>query len=189
MTQAAGMYNVLLRGDEPALMIECLNGYRLKERLPANVGEFTVPLGKAEILNSGTDITVISYGSTLRIVMEAVKDLASLGISVEVIDPQTLYPFDMDNVCGNSLKKTSKLLIVDEDLPGAASAYILQKVLEAQKGYYSLDAQPRTLTAKEHRPPYGSDGDYFSKPSVDDVIEAVYSIMHEADPHRFPAIY
>jgi len=189
MTQAAGMYNVLLRGDEPALMIECLNGYRLKERLPANVGEFTVPLGKAEILNNGTDITVISYGSTLRIVMEAVKELASLGISVEVIDPQTLYPFDTDNVCGNSLKKTSKLLIVDEDLPGAASAYILQKVLEAQKGYYSLDAQPRTLTAKEHRPPYGSDGDYFSKPSVDDVIEAVYGIMHEADPHKFPAIY
>ncbi|HZY36218.1 MAG TPA: thiamine pyrophosphate-dependent enzyme [Mucilaginibacter sp.] len=189
MTQAAGMYNVLLRGDEPALMIECLNGYRLKERLPANVGEFTVALGKAEILQYGTDITVISYGSTLRIVMEAAKELEKLGVSVEVIDPQTLYPFDTENVCGNSLKKTSKLLIVDEDLPGAASAYILQKVLEAQKGYYALDAQPRTLTAKEHRPPYGSDGDYFSKPSLDDVIEAVYSIMHEADPHKFPAIY
>ena len=189
MTQAAGMYNVVLRGDEPALMIECLNGYRLKERLPANVGEFTVPLGKAEILQHGTDITVISYGSTLRIVMEATKELEKLGISVEVIDPQTLYPFDTENVCGNSLKKTSKLLIVDEDLPGAASAYILQKVLESQKGYYSLDAQPRTLTAKEHRPPYGSDGDYFSKPSLDDVIEVVYDMMHEADPHKFPAIY
>jgi pyruvate/2-oxoglutarate/acetoin dehydrogenase E1 component/TPP-dependent pyruvate/acetoin dehydrogenase alpha subunit len=189
MTQAAGMYNVLLRGDEPALVIECLNGYRLKERLPANVGEYTVPLGKAEILNQGTDITVISYGSTLRIVMEAVKELEKLGISIEVIDPQTLYPFDIDNVCGNSLKKTSKLLIVDEDLPGAASAYILQRVLEDQKGYYSLDVQPKTLTAKAHRPPYGSDGGYFSKPSLDDIIEAVYSLMNETDPHKYPAIY
>jgi pyruvate/2-oxoglutarate/acetoin dehydrogenase E1 component/TPP-dependent pyruvate/acetoin dehydrogenase alpha subunit len=189
MTQAAGMYNVLLRGDEPALVIECLNGYRLKERLPANVGEFTVPLGKAEILNQGTDVTVISYGSTLRIVMEAVKELEKLGISIEVIDPQTLYPFDTDNVCGASLKKTSKLLIVDEDLPGAASAYILQRVLEYQKGYYSLDVQPKTLTGKEHRPPYGSDGGYFSKPSLDDIIEAVYSLMNETDPNKYPAIY
>ncbi|SHL91546.1 thiamine pyrophosphate-dependent enzyme [Mucilaginibacter sp. OK098] len=189
MTQAAGMYNVLLRGDEPALVIECLNGYRLKERLPANVGEFTVPLGKAEILNQGTDVTVISYGSTLRIVMEAVNELEKLGISIEVIDPQTLYPFDTDNVCGNSLKKTSKLLIVDEDLPGAASAYILQRVIEDQKGYYSLDVQPKTLTGKEHRPPYGSDGGYFSKPSLDDIIEAVYSLMNETDPHKYPAIY
>jgi len=189
MTQAAGMYNVLLRGDEPALVIECLNGYRLKERLPANVGEFTVPLGKAEILNHGTDVTVISYGSTLRIVMEAVYELEKLGISIEVIDPQTLYPFDTDKVCGASLKKTSKLLIVDEDLPGAASAYILQQVLEDQKGYYALDVQPKTLTAKEHRPPYGSDGGYFSKPSLDDIIEAVYSLMNETDPHKYPAIY
>jgi pyruvate/2-oxoglutarate/acetoin dehydrogenase E1 component/TPP-dependent pyruvate/acetoin dehydrogenase alpha subunit len=189
MTQAAGMYNVLLRGDEPALVIECLNGYRLKERLPANVGEFTVPLGKAEILRQGTDITVISYGSTLRIVIEAAKELEKMGINIEVIDPQTLHPFDTDNICGNSLKKTSKLLIVDEDLPGAASAYILQRVLEAQKGYYSLDAQPRTLCAKEHRPPYGSDGDYFSKPSLDDIIEAVYNMMNETYPHRFPVIY
>jgi pyruvate/2-oxoglutarate/acetoin dehydrogenase E1 component/TPP-dependent pyruvate/acetoin dehydrogenase alpha subunit len=189
MTQAAGMYNVLLRGDEPALVIECLNGYRLKERLPANVGEFTVPLGKAEILNQGTDVTVISYGSTLRIVMEAVKELEKLGISIEVIDPQTLYPFDTDGICGASLKKTSKLLIVDEDLPGAASAYILQRVLEDQKGYYALDVQPKTLTAKEHRPPYGSDGGYFSKPSLDDIIEAVYSLMNETDPQRYPAIY
>lgn len=189
MTQAAGMYNVLLRGDEPALVIECLNGYRLKERLPANVGEFTVPLGKAEILNQGTDVTVISYGSTLRIVMEAVNELEKLGISIEVIDPQTLYPFDTDGICGASLKKTSKLLIVDEDLPGAASAYILQRVLEEQKGYYALDVQPKTLTAKEHRPPYGSDGGYFSKPSLDDIIEAVYSLMNETDPHRYPAIY
>jgi pyruvate/2-oxoglutarate/acetoin dehydrogenase E1 component/TPP-dependent pyruvate/acetoin dehydrogenase alpha subunit len=189
MTQAAGMYNVLLRGDEPALVIECLNGYRLKERLPANVGEFTVQLGKAEILKQGTDITVISYGSTLRIVMEAAKELELMGISIEVIDPQTLHPFDSGNVCGNSLKKTSKLLIVDEDLPGAGSAYILQRILEAQEGYYSLDSQPRTLCAKEHRPPYGSDGDYFSKPSLDDIIETVYSLMNETDPHKYPSIY
>ena len=189
MTQAAGMYNVLLRGDEPALVIECLNGYRLKEKLPVNVGEFTVPLGKAEIMKQGTDITVISYGSTLRIVMEAAKELEELGINMEVIDPQTLHPFDTDNVCGQSLKKTSKLLIVDEDLTGAGSAYILQRVLEAQKGYYSLDAQPRTLSAKEHRPPYGSDGDYFTKPSVDDVIEMVYSMMNETDPHKYPPIF
>lgn len=189
MTQAAGMYNVLLRGDEPALVIECLNGYRLKERLPANVGEFTVPLGKAEVLKQGNDITVISYGSTLRIVMEAANELEKMGINIEVIDPQTLYPFDLENACGVSLKKTSKLLIVDEDVPGGASAYILQQVLEAQNGYYSLDVQPRTLTAKAHRPPYGSDGGYFSKPSLDDVVEAVYSLMNETDPHKYPAMF
>jgi pyruvate/2-oxoglutarate/acetoin dehydrogenase E1 component/TPP-dependent pyruvate/acetoin dehydrogenase alpha subunit len=189
MTQAAGMYNVLLRGDEPALVIECLNGYRLKERLPANVGEYTVQLGKAEILREGNLLTVVSYGSTLRIVMEAALELEKLGINIEVIDPQTLYPFDTDNVCAASLKKTNKLLIVDEDLPGAASAYILQRIMEGQKGYYSLDAQPRTLSAKDHRPPYGSDGDYFTKPSLDDIIESVYSLMNETDPHRYPAIY
>lgn len=189
MTQAAGMYNVLLRGDEPALVIESLNGYRLKEKLPANVGEFTVQLGKAEILKKGNDITVISYGSTLRIVLEAAKELEKMDIHIEVIDPQTLQPFDTENICGASLKKTNKLLIVDEDVPGAASAYILQNIIENQKGYYSLDAQPRTLCAKEHRPPYGSDGDYFSKPSLDDIIEAVYSLMNETDPHKYPAIY
>jgi pyruvate/2-oxoglutarate/acetoin dehydrogenase E1 component/TPP-dependent pyruvate/acetoin dehydrogenase alpha subunit len=189
MTQAAGMYNTLLRGDEPALVIECLNGYRLKEKIPANIGEFTVPLGKAEILRQGSDMTVISYGSTLRIVMEAAHELEKMGIDIEVIDPQTLYPFDLDNVCGNSLKKTSKLLVVDEDVPGAASAYILQKVLEGQKGYYSLDCPPKTLSAKDHRPPYGTDGDYFSKPSMDDVIEAVYDIMSESNPAKYPAIY
>jgi pyruvate/2-oxoglutarate/acetoin dehydrogenase E1 component len=189
MTQAAGMYNTLLRGDEPALVIECLNGYRLKEKLPNNVGEFTVPLGKAEMLKTGNDITVVSYGSTLRIVMEAADELEKMGISMEVIDPQTLYPFDTDNICGSSLKKTSKLLVVDEDLPGAASAYILQTILENQNGYYSLDCPPKTLSAKEHRPPYGSDGDYFSKPSMDDIIEAVYNIMSESNPAKFPPIY
>jgi len=189
MTQAAGMYNTLLRSDEPALVIECLNGYRLKERLPANVGEFTIPLGKAELLREGADVTVVSYGSTLRIVIDAAAELEKMGIQVEVIDPQTLYPFDLENISGKSLKKTSKLLIVDEDVPGGASAYILQNILEVQKGYYSLDAQPKTLCAKEHRPPYGSDGDYFSKPSEDDIIEAVYSLMSDADPKKFPPIY
>ncbi|OKS87393.1 alpha-ketoacid dehydrogenase subunit alpha/beta [Mucilaginibacter polytrichastri] len=189
MTQAAGMYNTLLRGDEPALVIESLNGYRLKEKLPANVGEFTVPLGKAEIIKEGTDITVISYGSTLRVVIEAVEELEKLGVNIEVIDPQTLYPFDTDKLSLASLKKTNKLLVIDEDIPGGGSAYILQKVLEMQGGYYQLDAQPKTLCAKEHRPPYGSDGDYFSKPSVDDVIEAAYAMMSEANPGKYPPIY
>ncbi len=189
MTQAAGMYNTLLRGDEPALVIECLNGYRLKEKLPANVGEFTVPLGKAEILREGNDVTVVSYGSTLRIVTEVADELQAMGISIEIIDLQTLYPFDTDNICGQSLKKTNKLLVVDEDLPGGGSAYIVQQILEAQNGYYSLDAQPKTLSGMEHRPPYGTDGDYFSKPSHDDVIEAVYSMMSEAKPGQFPKIY
>lgn len=188
MTQAAGMYNTLLRGDEPALVIECLNGYRLKEKLPANVGEFTVPLGKAEMLKEGKDLTVITYGSMMRIVMEAAAELEQMGISIEVIDPQTLYPFDTENLCGQSLSRTNKLLVVDEDIPGGGSSYILQKVLEVQNGYYSLDAQPKTLCASEHRPPYGSDGDYFSKPSLDDVIEAVYSMMNEANPGKFPAL-
>jgi len=189
MTQAAGMYNTLLRGDEPALVIECLNGYRLKEKLPANVGEFTVPLGKAEVLREGTDITVVSYGSTLRIVQEVAQELQEIGISIEIIDPQTLYPFDTQNLCGKSLKKTNKLLVVDEDIPGGGSAYIMHHILESQGGYYTLDAQPRTLTAKEHRPPYGSDGDYFTKPSHDDVIEAVYGMMSEANPHKFPPLF
>ncbi|HTI59301.1 alpha-ketoacid dehydrogenase subunit alpha/beta [Mucilaginibacter sp.] len=189
MTQAAGLYNTLLRGDEPALVIESLNGYRLKEKLPANVGEFTVPLGHAEVLREGADVTVVSYGSTLRIVQEAADELESIGIDIEVIDPQTLYPFDSQKVCLTSLKKTNKLLVVDEDVPGGGSAYILQKILEHQQGYYSLDAQPRTLSAKEHRPPYGTDGDYFSKPSADDIVEAVYAIMHEANPAKYPELY
>ncbi|MFD2584255.1 thiamine pyrophosphate-dependent enzyme [Pedobacter vanadiisoli] len=189
MTQAAGMYNTLFRADEPAVVIECLNGYRLKEKLPSNVGDFTVPLGKAEILEEGTDITVVSYGSSLRIVQEAAEELALLGISVEIIDPQTLLPFDIDQVCVKSLSKTNKLLVVDEDVPGGASAYILQQVLEEQKGYFYLDGQPKTLSAKAHRPPFGSDGDYFSKPSVDDVIEAVYQMMHDANPTKYPALF
>jgi pyruvate/2-oxoglutarate/acetoin dehydrogenase E1 component/TPP-dependent pyruvate/acetoin dehydrogenase alpha subunit len=189
MTQAAGMYNTLFRSDEPALVIECLNGYRLKERLPDNVGEFTVPLGKAELIKVGSDITVVTYGSTLRIVEEAAEELAQMGISIEIIDPQTLLPFDIDQLCKQSLQKTNKLLVVDEDVPGGGTAFILQQILEEQQGYYLLDAQPKTLTAKAHRPPYGSDGDYFSKPSVDDVIETVYAMMNETNPNQFPALF
>lgn len=189
MTQAAGMYNTLFRADEPALLIECLNGYRLKEKLPENVGEFTVPLGKAEVIREGADITVVSYGSTLRVVEEAAAELARFGIEVEVIDPQTLLPFDKDHLCAKSLSKTNKLLVVDEDVPGGGTAFILQQVLEEQKGYYHLDGQPRTLSAKAHRPPYGSDGDYFSKPSVDDVVEIIYQMMHEHNPVKYPAIF
>lgn len=189
MTQAAGMYNTLFRSDEPALVIECLNGYRLKEKLPDNVGEFTVPLGKAEIIKEGKDITVVSYGSTLRIVEEAAEELEQLGISIEIIDPQTLLPFDTDQLCKKSLAKTNKLLVVDEDVPGGATAFILQQILEVQQGYYLLDAQPKTLAAKAHRPPYGSDGDYFSKPSTDDVIEAVYAMMNEANAAKFPKLF
>ncbi|WP_316847262.1 thiamine pyrophosphate-dependent enzyme [Pedobacter psychrodurus] len=189
MTQAAGIYNTLFRADEPAVVIECLNGYRLKEKLPSNVGEFTIALGKAEVLEEGSDITVVSYGSSLRIVQEAAEELLLLGISVEIIDPQTLLPFDIDHVCVNSLSKTNKLLVVDEDVPGGASAYILQKILEEQKGYFHLDGQPKTLSAKAHRPPFGSDGDYFSKPSVDDVIETIYQMMHDANPTKYPAFF
>ncbi len=188
MTQAAGMYNTLFRSDEPALMIECLNGYRLKEKLPANVGEFTVPLGKAECIREGSDVTVVTYGSTLRIVQEAAEELQEMGISIEIIDPQTLLPFDKEQLCKQSLAKTNKLLVVDEDVPGGATAFILQQILEVQQGYYHLDAQPKTLAAQEHRPPYGSDGDYFGKPSVDDVIETIYQLMSENHPERFPVL-
>ncbi len=189
MTQAAGMYNTLLRGDEPALIIECLNGYRLKEKLPANIGEFTIPLGVAELLREGSDITVISYGSTLRIVQEAAEELEKMGISIEIVDPQTFLPFDLDQLCTQSLRKTNKLLVVGEDVPGGSSAFILQQILEHQNGYQFLDGKPRTLTAKAHRTPYGSDGDYFTKPSVDDVIEVVYEMMNDTSPSKFPKLY
>ena len=189
MTQAAGMYNLLLRADEPALVIECLNGYRLKEMMPDNIGDYIVPLGKAEVIKEGTDVTIVSYGSTLRIVEEAAEELASFGISVEIIDPQTLLPFDTENVCSTSLAKTNKLLVVDEDVPGGGSAYILQQIIELQDGYYHLDAQPQTLSAKAHRTPYGTDGDYFTKPSVDDVVEKVYHMMHIHNKTKYPAIY
>lgn len=189
MTQAAGMYNTLLRGDEPALMIECLNGYRLKEKLPQNIGEFTVPLGKAELIREGSDITIVSYGSTLRVVEHAADELEKLGINVEIIDPQTLLPFDTDRLCVGSLRKTNKLLVVAEDAPGGSTAFILQHILEHQNGYQFLDAKPRTLSAEPNRTPYGSDGDYFAKPSVDDVIEIAYEMMSETNPGKFPDLF
>jgi len=189
MTQAAGMYNTLLRGDEPALLIECLNGYRLKEIMPENVGEFRVELGKAEIIREGKDITVISYGSTLRIVEQAAEELEQLGIDIEIVDPQTFLPFDLNNLCSESLRKTNKLLVIGEDVPGGSSAFIMQQVLERQNGYQFLDGQPHTLTSKPHRTPYGSDGDYFTKPSVDDVVEMVYSMMNDSFPDKFPKLF
>lgn len=186
MTQAAGFYNTLLKADEPALVIECLNGYRLKEALPDNIGEFTLPLGRPEILREGTDITLVTYGSCCRIAEEAIVELTEMGISVELIDVQSLLPFDIHHVIVDSLKKTNKVLFFDEDVPGGATSYMMQQVLEVQKGYYFLDAAPKTLSAKPHRPAYGTDGDYFSKPSADDVVECIYEMMHEAEPNRFP---
>ena len=188
MVQASGMYNTLLKCEDPAVIIESLNGYRLKEQQPTNLSEFTIPLGLVEILNSGTDITIISYGSTLRLVQNAVLELKSLDISCEVIDIQTLIPFDKNYDILKSLKKTNKLLIVDEDVPGGASSYILQKILQEQNAFKHLDSKPITLTSKSHRPAYGTDGDYFSKPSIDDIIECAYEIMNEYNPNKYPEI-
>lgn len=179
MVQAAGMYNTLLRGNDPALLIECLNGYRLKEKLPTNLVEFTVPLGIPEVLKEGTDITIVSYGSTLRIIQDAVNRLEEEGIHCEIIDVQTLLPFDINHIILQSLKKTNRILFVDEDVPGGACAYMYNKVMEEQGGYKWLDVAPRTLTAKAHRPAYGSDGDYFSKPNAEDVAETVRQMMEE----------
>src|ERR1019366_628063 len=189
MTQAAGMYNTLLASDEPALVIESLNGYRIKEQIPSNIGDFKVPLGVVEIINEGSDVTLVTYGSCCRIALEAAKQLADIGISVEVIDVQTLLPFDFNKQIVESVKKTNRLLIVDEDVPGGASAYILQKILVEQDAYKYLDSEPKTLSATEHRPAYTSDGDYVSKPSVDDMFDAVYELMHESNPKKFPNIY
>lgn len=189
MTQAAGMYNTLLKSDDPALIVEPLNGYRLKEKLPNNLGEYCVPLGIPEILSSGNDVTIVSYGSTLRIAQEAVAHLAQVGISVELIDVQTLLPFDIHHSIVESLKKTNRVLFLDEDVEGGASAFMMQQVLEVQEGYKFLDSAPKTLTAKDHRPAYGSDGDYFSKPNAEDIFDAVYTIMHEVAPTKFPVIY
>ena len=189
MTKAAGFYNTMLKSDEPALIIECLNGYRLKETMPANLGEFTTPVGKVEVIREGSDITVVSYGSILRPAMEAAAELEKVGISVEIIDVQSLLPFDLDHDIVESLKKTNRVLFLDEDVPGGATAFMMQKVLEEQGGYYHLDSEPVTLAAKEHRPAYGTDGDYFSKPSVDDIFDCLYEIMHEANAAKYPSIY
>jgi pyruvate/2-oxoglutarate/acetoin dehydrogenase E1 component/TPP-dependent pyruvate/acetoin dehydrogenase alpha subunit len=189
MTQAAGFYNTILQSDEPALIIETLNGYRLKEKLPANIAEFCVPVGVPEILREGSDITIVTYGSMCRIVMEAAQQLADTGISCEVIDVQTLLPFDLHHIIADSVKRTNRILFTDEDVPGGATAFMMQQVLEEQNAYLWLDSKPRTLAAKEHRPAYASDGDYFSKPNVEEVFDTVYDMMHETDPERFPAIY
>ena len=189
MTRAAGFYNTLLRSDEPAVVVECLNGYRLKEKLPANVGEFTLPLGRPEVLREGTDVTIVTYGSMCRVVMEAAKQLAEVGISAEVMDVQTLLPFDNQHLIADSLRKTGRVLFADEDVPGGATAFMLQHVIDEQDGYQLLDAAPRCLSGQAHRPAYSSDGDYFSKPSVEDVFDAAYSLLSEADPERFPDIY
>jgi 2-oxoisovalerate dehydrogenase E1 component len=187
MQQAAGMYNTLLQSDDPALVVECLNGYRSKEKLPMNLGEFTVPIGIPEVVREGSDITLVSYGSTFNLCARACEELANSGVSVELVDARTLLPFDREHRIVESLKKTNRLLVVDEDVPGGASAYILQVILENQGGYQWLDSAPATLTAKPHRPAYGSDGDYFSKPSLEDVIEKVLAILEEAAPGRFGA--
>ncbi|TXN35597.1 transketolase [Flagellimonas hymeniacidonis] len=188
MTQAAGFYNTLMKSDEPALVIESLNGYRLKEKKPSNLGEFCTPIGVVETLKEGKDITLLSYGSTLRIVEKVAHELVEVGIDAEVIDAQSLLPFDLKHDLLKSLKKTNRLLIIDEDVPGGCSAYLMQEIIEKQGGYQYLDSAPQTLTAKAHRPAYASDGDYFSKPNAEDVFEKVYEIMREADPGSFPKL-
>jgi pyruvate/2-oxoglutarate/acetoin dehydrogenase E1 component len=188
MTQAAGFYNTLMKSDEPALVIESLNGYRLKEKMPSNLGDFCTPIGKVETLKEGSDITLLSYGSTLRIVEKVAHDLLEVGIAAEVIDAQSLLPFDLDHDVVKSLQKTNRLLIIDEDVPGGCSAYLMQEIVEKQGGYQYLDSAPQTLTAKAHRPAYATDGDYFSKPNAEDIFEKVYAIMHEVNPNSYPAL-
>ena len=189
MTKAAGFYNTLLQTDEPALVIECLNGYRLKEKMPTNLGEFKTPIGVVETIKQGKDITLVSYGSTLRLVEQAAKELLEIGIDCEIIDIQSLLPFDVNHDIVKSIAKTNRLLIIDEDVPGGASAYILQQIIEVQNGYKHLDSAPQTLAAKAHRPAYGTDGDYFSKPSVEDIYEKVYAIMSEVNPSKYNSLY
>ena len=189
MTKAAGFYNTLLEGDDPAIVIECLNGYRLKEELPTNLGEFKTAIGEIEVVKEGKDMTVVSYGSTLRLVQEAAKELQQVDIHIEIVDAQSLLPFDINHDTVKSIAKTNRLLIVDEDVPGGASAYLLQEILENQNAYQHLDSKPTTLTSKAHRPAYGTDGDYFSKPSVEDIFEAVYLMMHETNPTKYRNLY
>ena len=189
MTKAAGFYNALLQSDDTALVVECLNGYRTKEPEPVNLGEFTTPFGIPEITREGTDITIVSYGSTFNLCSKVANDLDAAGISVELIDVQTLLPFDINHLIVESIKKTNRVLFVDEDVPGGTTAYMMQKVLEEQSGYQYLDSPPKSLCAKEHRPAYGSDGDYFSKPNEESIFEAIYEIMNESDPIAYPEIY
>ena len=188
MTKAAGFYNTLLLGDDPAIVVECLNGYRLKEKMPNNLGALKTPIGVVETIKEGTDITLVSYGSTLRIVEQTAKDLLAIGIDAEVIDVQSLMPFDLNHDIVKSVEKTNRVMIIDEDVPGGASAYILDKILNEQNAFQYLDSSPKTLSAKPHRPAYGNDGDYFSKPSAEDIFEAIYEVMHEVSPNDFPKL-
>jgi pyruvate/2-oxoglutarate/acetoin dehydrogenase E1 component len=189
MTRAAGFYNTLIEGDDPALVIEPLNGYRIREPKPENIGDYKIPLGIPETLVEGSDVTLVTYGACVSIAQDAVKQLSQIGISVELIDVQTLIPFDTEKAIVESLKKTSRIVFFDEDVPGGATAYMMQKVIEEQAGYYYLDATPKTVTAKDHRPAYGTDGDYFSNPSAEDLFEAIYDLMGESEPEKYPAIY
>jgi pyruvate/2-oxoglutarate/acetoin dehydrogenase E1 component/TPP-dependent pyruvate/acetoin dehydrogenase alpha subunit len=189
MTQAAGLYNTILHGDDPAIMVEVLNGYRLREPLPKNLGEYTIPLGVPEILRTGSDVTLVTYGACCRIVMEAAQILSELGIDAEVIDVRTLLPFDIRHMIKESLEKTNRIVFIDEDVPGGTTAYMMQQVLEEQGGYYYLDSPPVTIPGKAHRPAYGTDGDYFSKPNVEEIVEVVYQLFHELDPATYPEIF
>jgi pyruvate/2-oxoglutarate/acetoin dehydrogenase E1 component len=185
MTRAAGFYNTLLEGNDPAVVIEPLNGYRLKEIMPDNIGEFRLPLGVPEIITSGTDLTLVTYGSTVKIAVEAVNQLALHGISVELVDVQTLVPFDRNKMILASLKKTNRVLFLDEDVPGGTTAFMMQEVIEKQGGWQYLDSPPKTLTGKEHRPAYTTDGDYFSKPSAEDIFDVIYAMIKETKPDKF----
>ncbi len=189
MTRAAGFYNTLLLSDEPGLIVEVLNGYRLKERLPENIGAFTLPLGVPEVIRPGTDVTLVTYGAMCRLALQAAQRLSQAGVEAEVIDVQSLLPFDRPRLILDSIKKTSRVVFMDEDVPGGATAYMQQQVLEEQGAYQWLDSPPRTITAKAHRPAYGSDGDYFSKPNVQEIFQRVYQLMHEVDPHRYPLFF
>lgn len=189
LTKAAGFYNTMLQADEPAIIVECLNGYRLKEKQPDNLGEFTVPVGKIEVTKEGKDVTLVTYGSTWRIVTEAANELEKLGISAEVIDIQSLIPFDLSHEIAESVKKTNRLVVIDEDVEGGTTGYILQQILEKQKAFRYLDSDPLTISANDHRPAYASDGDYFSKPSADDMVEKIYAMFNETNPHKYPAIF
>jgi pyruvate/2-oxoglutarate/acetoin dehydrogenase E1 component len=188
MTRAAGFYNTLLKSDEPAIVVEVLNGYRVKEKLPDNIGEMTLPLGVAEVIREGRDLTIVTYGACCRIALEAAEKLSRLRIEVEVIDVQSLLPFDLHGLILESLKKTNRVLFVDEDVPGGTSAYMLQEVIEKQGGYFHLDSPARTLSAGAHRPAYGSDGDYWSKPNAETIFDAVYEMMNEVDPSAYPSL-
>jgi pyruvate/2-oxoglutarate/acetoin dehydrogenase E1 component len=187
--QAAGFYNTLLKSDDPGIIIEVLNAYRIKERLPNNIADVTLPLGLPEILRTGSDMTLVTYGAMCRIAIDAAEKLSRSGIEIEIIDVQSLLPFDRHEMILESLKKTNRILFADEDVPGGTTAFMLQEVIEKQGGYYWLDSPPKTLSAQPHRPAYGSDGDYWSKPSAEDVFDAVYEMMHEASPDTYPTIF